>query len=95
MSNAETHITKQGSVPLSKELREKLGFLPGTRVECLEENGSLVIRRAGGHTSRDIHDAVFEEAPASRSVQDMDHGIQDIVTRKHARDRWPTGVVTD
>lgn len=43
-------ITSKGQVTIPKEIRDRLGLLPGTEVEFIEENGEAKVRKVvGGH----------------------------------------------
>ncbi len=47
-------ITSKGQVTIPKEIRDRLGLLPGTEVEFVEEGGEARVRRlAGGRTRGD------------------------------------------
>jgi len=47
-------ITSKGQVTIPKEIRDRLGLLPGTEVEFVEEDGQARVRRlAGGRTRGD------------------------------------------
>lgn len=47
-------ITSKGQVTIPKEIRDRLGLLPGTEVEFVVENGEARVRRlAGGRTHGD------------------------------------------
>lgn len=43
-----SRITSKGQVTIPKELREQLGFLPGTEVEFSEEGQEIRLRKAPG-----------------------------------------------
>lgn len=45
-------ITSKGQVTIPKEIRDRLGLLPGTEVEFLEENGEARVRKAPGGSNR-------------------------------------------
>lgn len=45
-------VTSKGQVTIPKELRDRLGLLPGTEVEFIEENGEARVRRAPGGRRR-------------------------------------------
>lgn len=45
-------ITSKGQVTIPKELRDELGFLPGTEVEFFGEEGELRVRRSESGRSR-------------------------------------------
>lgn len=46
------HVSPKGQVTIPKELRERLGIRPGTRVEFLAEGDHLIIRKLPGDGSR-------------------------------------------
>jgi AbrB family looped-hinge helix DNA binding protein len=45
-------ITSKGQVTIPKELRDELGFLPGTEVEFRQEGSELRVRRTPGTRRR-------------------------------------------
>ncbi|HEX3238682.1 MAG TPA: AbrB/MazE/SpoVT family DNA-binding domain-containing protein [Solirubrobacterales bacterium] len=45
-------ITSKGQVTIPKEIRDNLGFLPGTEVEFFVENGVARVRKAQGGQTR-------------------------------------------
>lgn len=45
-------ITSKGQVTIPKELRDRLGLLPGTEVEFIEENGEARVRKVAGSRRR-------------------------------------------
>lgn len=45
-------ITSKGQVTIPKEIRDRLGLLPGTEVEFIEENGVARVRKLPGGRSR-------------------------------------------
>lgn len=45
-------ITSKGQVTIPKELREELGFLPGTEVEFISSDGELFVRKTSGRRGR-------------------------------------------
>lgn len=45
-------ITSKGQVTIPKELRDRLGLLPGTEVEFIEQNGVAQVRKAIGGRRR-------------------------------------------
>ncbi len=45
-------ITSKGQVTIPKEIRDRLGLLPGTEVEFVEESGEARIRRLPGGRTR-------------------------------------------
>ncbi len=45
-------ITSKGQVTIPKQIRDRLGLLPGTEVEFIEENGEARVRKLPGGRSR-------------------------------------------
>jgi AbrB family looped-hinge helix DNA binding protein len=45
-------ITSKGQVTIPKEIRDGFGFLPGTEVEFVEDNGEIRIRKTPGGSNR-------------------------------------------
>ncbi|HSQ14618.1 MAG TPA: hypothetical protein VLM90_16450 [Candidatus Deferrimicrobium sp.] len=44
------------------------------------------VRKAGRHTSEDIHRAIFgRRAPAAKKVEEFDEGVRRYMKKKHAR----------
>ena len=86
MERIESKITAQGQVSVPARIRRRLGLTPGSKIEWCESGGEVVVRRASKFSSRDIHEAVFDEPLEPRSVADMDEGIRSRVRRKHAGD---------
>jgi AbrB family looped-hinge helix DNA binding protein len=87
MAIAQSRLTAQGQISVPAEIRRKLGLAPGSVIEWDEESGSIVVRRAGGHTFDEIHRRLFPKGPASPAVtvEEMDEGIRRHMRKKHAR----------
>lgn len=47
-----SRITSKGQITIPKELREQLGFLPGTEVQFSEDGREIRVRKAPGGYSR-------------------------------------------
>ena len=84
MSIAQSKITTQGQISVPAEVRKKLGVGPGSILEWDENNDQVVVRRAGRHTSIDIHEALFAEEPPTASIG-VKEGIRKNLRNKHAR----------
>ena len=68
------------SVPA--EVRKKLGVGPGSILEWDERNDEVVVRRAGRHTSAEVHEALFAKGkPRQRAPISVKEGI-----RRHMRE---------
>jgi AbrB family looped-hinge helix DNA binding protein len=86
MKTVESRITSKGQVSLPAEVRRKLNVAPGSRLEWLEREGEVVVRRCSRYSSRDIHAAVFAGGRGPVSVPAMDDGIRGHLKKKHAGD---------
>jgi hypothetical protein len=52
-----------------------------------EEAGDYVIvRRVGAYSSAAIHDAVFPDKPARKSLKELKAGVAAHIRKRHARD---------
>jgi bifunctional DNA-binding transcriptional regulator/antitoxin component of YhaV-PrlF toxin-antitoxin module len=67
------------------EIRRRLGIGPGSVLEWDEEGERIVVRRAGRYTSEDVHRALFAEAPAPRTLEELKEGVKQSVKARHAR----------
>ncbi len=86
MAIARSKLTAQGQISVPAEVRRRLGVGPGAVLEWEEEEGQIVVRRAGQFTSEDMHRALFPDgAPPRRSLAEMKEGIVRQVRRRHAR----------
>lgn len=85
MERTESKITAQGQVSVPARIRHRLGLTPGSKIEWCEIGDEVIVRRASKFSSQNIHDAVFDTPPESRSVSDMDEGIRARMRREHAR----------
>ena len=75
MAIAHSKVTAQGQISVPSDIRRKLGIGPGSVLEWEEEDGRMVIRRAGKFSSEEIHRALFRsKAPEPKSVEQMKEG---------------------
>jgi antitoxin PrlF len=86
MAIAHSRLTAQGQISVPAEVRKRLGVGPGAVLEWDEENGNVVVRRAGRYSSEEVHRALFAgESPASKTVDQMKEGVRHFIKGKHAR----------
>jgi antitoxin PrlF len=84
MALASSKLTSQGQISVPAEVRRKLGL--GSVLEWEEEGDRILVRRAGQHTSRDVHEALFPKTkPLPRTLADLKEGIRRAVRKRHAR----------
>ena len=86
MALARSRITAQGQISIPAEIRRRLGLGPGSTLEWDEEGGRIVIRRAGHHTSEDIHKTLFPRRPRHRTLEELKKGLRKSVKNRHAGD---------
>ena len=84
MEPVESKITSKGKISVPAAVRKRLDLGPGTRIEWVERNGEIIVRRASRFTSKEIHEAVFRRERPAVSVEDLDKGIKACMKKKHA-----------
>ncbi|MCC7035336.1 MAG: AbrB/MazE/SpoVT family DNA-binding domain-containing protein [Acidobacteria bacterium] len=85
MALAHSKVTAQGQISVPLEVRRRLGIGPGSILEWEQEGESIVVRKAGRHSSDDLHKAVFPEGrPGRRSLDELKAGIRRRVRDRHA-----------
>ena len=86
MALAHSKLTAQGQISVPAKVRSKLGVGPGGILEWEEEDGKIVVRRAGRFSSEDLHRALFAKGkPRPRALRDLKRGIARHIERRHAR----------
>ena len=85
MPIAHSRITAQGQISVPSAVRKKLGVGPGSVLEWDERDDAVILRRAGWHTSEEIHAAVFgKAAPPPKSTKELKDGIRKYLRKRHA-----------
>ena len=74
-----------GQISVPAEVRKRLELVPGSVLEWDVEDDLVTVRRAGRHTSAELHRALFSKEPRPRSLQELKEGIRDHVKARHAR----------
>lgn len=84
MAIAQSKLTAQGQISVPADVRKKLGVGPGSVLEWEERDAEIIVRRAGKHTSLEVHRALFgtDQRPQPVVVEDA---IRAYVRKKHAR----------
>ena len=86
MPLAQSKLTAQGQISVPSEIRKKLGVGPGSILEWDEKNDDVIVRRAGRHTSADVHEALFSDSgPKRKASARVKEGIRKYIRQKHAR----------
>ena len=71
---AHSKLTAQGQVSVPAAVRRSLGVGPGAVLEWSDDGGAIVVRRAGRHSSQDIHLALFPKRPSKRKSLEQAQG---------------------
>ncbi len=86
MGAAKSKVTAQGQISVPVAVRKKLGIGPGSVLQWYEDDGRMVVRRAGKYTFQDIHKILFPAGPpAYRTDADLKEGIAQHMREKYAR----------
>jgi AbrB family looped-hinge helix DNA binding protein len=85
MALAHSKVTAQGQISVPSEVRRKLGIGPGSVLEWEEDGERIVVRRAGRHTSQEVHRALFPRRPRPRTLEELEEGPRRYVRGRHAR----------
>jgi antitoxin PrlF len=89
MSIAHSKLTSQGQISVPAEVRRRLGLAPGSVIEWTEEDGRIVVRAAGQHSSEDVHKALFPDGtPKAVGILEMKRAIAKAIRKRHARGRY-------
>jgi len=85
MTIAQSKVTAQGQISVPAEVRKKLGIGPGSVLEWYEQDGAVVVRRAGRFTSSDVHHALFpKETRKGAQAADVKDAIRKYIRKRHA-----------
>jgi bifunctional DNA-binding transcriptional regulator/antitoxin component of YhaV-PrlF toxin-antitoxin module len=84
---AQSKVTARGLTSVPAEVRRRLGTGPGSVIEWDEQDGSVIVWRAGRFSSADMHEAVFSRGTAKQKrVPDVVAGIRKCIWQRCARD---------
>ena len=86
MALAQSKLTTQGQISIPVEVRRRLGIGPGSVLEWDDDNGTIVVRKAGRYSSEQISRELFPDAPKPRSTGDLKDGIRRHMRKRYARD---------
>jgi AbrB family looped-hinge helix DNA binding protein len=86
MAIARSKVTAQGQISVPAEIRRRLGAGPGAVLEWDEDGDQIIVRRAGRHSSIELHQALFpESAPRPATLAQLKDGVRTHVRRRRAR----------
>jgi AbrB family looped-hinge helix DNA binding protein len=83
MITAKSKLTTRRQLFIPAEVRQRLGVGPGPVLEWDQQDGQVVIRRAGWYTSEEVHRAVFPEG-TPRYAPNVKKAIRKYIRKKHA-----------
>jgi antitoxin PrlF len=82
---ATSRLTAQGQVSVPAAVRKRLGLVPGSSLDWSDEDGKLVVRKAGKYTFEDLHRAAFPDGPPKGPPVDVKKAIAAYIRKKYAR----------
>jgi AbrB family looped-hinge helix DNA binding protein len=84
MPIAQSKLTAQGQISVPAEVRKKLGIGPGSVLEWHEQDGGVIVRRAGRFSSADIHQTLFSKTRSKDKTVDVKSAIRQHMRKRHA-----------
>jgi antitoxin PrlF len=85
MTIAQSKVTAQGQISVPAEVRKKLGIGPGSVLEWYQQDGNVIVRRAGRFSSSDMHQALFPKGtPKAKCVPDVKGAIRKYIRKRYA-----------
>jgi AbrB family looped-hinge helix DNA binding protein len=86
MALAHSKITAQGQISVPAEVRRRLGVGPGSVLAWEDQEGEIVVRRAGRYSFEEIHRKLFgKRKPKARKLEELKEGLRRHVRERHAR----------
>jgi len=86
MTITQSKLTAQGQISVPVDVRRKLGIGPGSVLAWDEEDGKIIVRRAGRFSSQDIHQALFgARKPKPHTLDELKDGIRQYARKRYAR----------
>jgi len=87
MAMAHSRVTAQGRISVPMDVRRKLGIGPGSVLEWEEDDGKMIVRRAGRFSSADIRNALFGKRKLEKkNLDELKEGIGQYIRERYARD---------
>jgi AbrB family looped-hinge helix DNA binding protein len=86
MALAKSKVTAQGQISIPVAVRKKLGIVPGSTLEWVEEGDRIVIRRTGKYSFEDIRKAIWGDKPVpSKTDEEIEEGLKKYFRKRYAR----------
>jgi bifunctional DNA-binding transcriptional regulator/antitoxin component of YhaV-PrlF toxin-antitoxin module len=84
--NVQSKLTAQAQVSVPVAVRRSLGIGPGSAIEWELDGNQAIVRRAGRHSSLDIHQALFGvRSPQKKTASELKAGIATYMKDRYAR----------
>ena len=85
MKHASSRLTAQGQISVPAEIRRRLSLGAGSVLEWELRGEDVIVRRAAGASSEEVHHALFGTPPRRRSLAELREGVRRHVRGHHAR----------
>ena len=80
-----SRLTSQGQISVPAAVRKRLGLAPGSILEWADDGEQVIVRRAGTHSTLDVHRAFFPSPPKPHTLRELKEGIRGHMKTRHAR----------
>ena len=80
-----SRLTSQGQISVPAAVRKRLGLAAGSLLEWADDGEQVIVRRAGTHSTLDVHRAFFPSPPEPRTLRELKEGIRGHMKARHAR----------
>jgi bifunctional DNA-binding transcriptional regulator/antitoxin component of YhaV-PrlF toxin-antitoxin module len=85
MNLAQSKITAQGQVSIPVAVMQQFGLAPGQVIEWDDQDGRLVVHRAGKYSLEDVCTALRIPQGAHKTDEEIRESLKSRVKAKHAR----------
>jgi AbrB family looped-hinge helix DNA binding protein len=82
---AKSKLTAQGQISVPRKVQQKLGIGPGSVLEWDEQDGLIIVRKAGRYTSEEIYRVLFSTPPRARTIVEMKNSLRRTKRRRASR----------
>lgn len=89
MVRTQSKITSRCRTTIPREVRRRLGILPGSTLEWEEVDGKITVRRVGKYTLEDVRRALFgNRKPKRQTLAELKEGVGQYIDERHAAGRY-------
>lgn len=86
---AQSKVTAQGQISVPKEVRARLGIIPGSILEWNEEGGKITVRRKSPSSFAEMRKRLWgNKKPKRQTLAQLKEGIGEYIDEQHARGRY-------